>query len=74
MEEILKYLPSIAGGIAVIVWLVRMEGKVSYLDNEVKEVKDDIHKVLELKPLIMQIQNDVKWIKKLIETNFSNKK
>ena len=74
MEEILKYLPSIAGGIAVIVWLVRMEGKVSYLDNEVKEVKDDVHKVLELKPLIMQIQNDVKWIKKLIETNFSNKK
>ena len=74
MEEILKYLPSIAGGIAVIVWLVRMEGKVSYLDNEVKEVKDDLHKVIELKPLIMQIQNDVKWIKKLIETNFSNKK
>ena len=74
MEEILKYLPTLAGGIAVIVWLVRMEGKVSYLDNEVKEVKDDIHKVLELKPLIMQIQNDVKWIKKLIETNFSNKK
>ena len=74
MEEILKYLPSVAGGVAVIVWLVRMEGKVSYLDSEVKEVKDDIHKVLELKPLIMQIQNDVKWIKKLIETNFSNKK
>ena len=74
MEEILNYLPTLAGGIAVIVWLVRMEGKVSYLDNEVKEVKDDIHKVLELKPLIMQIQNDVKWIKKLIETNFSNKK
>ena len=74
MEEILKYLPSIVGVVAIIVWLVRMEGKVSYLDNEVKEVKDDIHKVLELKPLIMQIQNDVKWIKKLIETNFSNKK
>ena len=74
MEEVLKYLPTVAGGIAVIVWLVRMEGKVSYLDNEVKEVKDDVHKVLELKPLIMQIQNDVKWIKKLIETNFSNKK
>jgi len=74
MEETLKYLPTVAGGIAVIVWLVRMEGKVSYLDNEVKEVKDDVHKVLELKPLIMQIQNDVKWIKKLIETNFSNKK
>ena len=74
MEEILKYLPTIAGVVAVIVWLVRMEGKVSYLDNEVKEVKDDVNKVLELKPLIMQIQNDVKWIKKLIETNFSNKK
>ena len=74
MEEILKYLPTLAGGIAVIVWLVRMEGKVSYLDSEVKEVKDDVNKVLELKPLIMQIQNDVKWIKKLIETNFSNKK
>jgi len=74
MEEALKYLPTVAGGIAVIVWLVRMEGKVSYLDSEVKEVKDDVHKVLELKPLIMQIQNDVKWIKKLIETNFSNKK
>jgi len=74
MEEILKYLPSIVGVVAIIVWLVRMEGKVSYLDNEVKEVKDDLHKVIELKPLIMQIQNDVKWIKKLIETNFSNKK
>jgi len=74
MEEILKYLPSIVGVVAIIVWLVRMEGKVSYLDSEVKEVKDDVNKVLELKPLIMQIQNDVKWIKKLIETNFSNKK
>jgi|10_taG_2_1085330.scaffolds.fasta_scaffold01236_4 hypothetical protein len=74
MEEILKYLPTIAGVVAVIVWLVRMEGKVSYLDSEVKEVKDDVNKVLELKPLIIQIQNDIKWIKKLIETKFSNKK
>ncbi len=74
MEEVLKYLPTIAGVVAVIVWLVRMEGKVSYLDSEVKEVKDDVNKVLELKPLIIQIQNDIKWIKKLIETKFSNKK
>jgi hypothetical protein len=73
MEEILKYLPSIVGVVAIIVWLVRMEGKVSYLDNEVKEVKDDIHNVLELKPLIIQIQNDIKWIKKLIESKFTNK-
>jgi hypothetical protein len=73
MEEILQYLPSIVGVVAIIVWLVRMEGKVSYLDNEVKEVKDDLHKVIELKPLIMQIQNDVKWIKKLIESKFTNK-
>ena len=51
-----------------------MEGKVSYLDSEVKEVKGDLDKVLELKPLIIQIQNDIKWIKKLIETKFSNKK
>jgi len=74
MEEVLKYLPTIAGVVAVIVWLVRMEGKVSYLDNEVKEVKGDVNKVLELKPLIIQIQTDIKWIKKLIETKFSNKK
>jgi len=73
MEYISEYLPTIIGIITVVVWLVRMEGKVNHLDNEVKEVKQEVHNVLELKPLIIQIQNDIKWIKKLIESKFTNK-
>lgn len=73
MEYLSEYLPTIIGIITVVVWLVRMEGKVNLLDNEVKEVKQEVHNVLELKPLIIQIQNDIKWIKKLIESKFTNK-
>lgn len=73
MEYISEYLPTIIGVITVVVWLVRMEGKVNHLDNEVKEIKQEVHNVLELKPLIIQIQNDIKWIKKLIESKFTNK-
>lgn len=73
MEYLSEYLPTIIGIITVVVWLVRMEGKVNHLDNEVKEVKQEVHNVLELKPLIIQIQNDIKWIKKLIESKFTNK-
>ena len=49
-----------------------MEGKVNHLESEMKSFKEDIDNVIELKPLIIQIQNDIKWIKKLIETKFSN--
>ncbi len=73
MEEVIGYLPTIVVITTVVVWLVRMEGKVTHLDNEVKEVKQEVHNVLELKPLIIQIQNDIKWIKKLIESKFTNK-
>ena len=73
MEEVIGYLPTMVVVITVVVWLVRMEGKVNHLDNEVKEVKQEVHNVLELKPLIIQIQNDIKWIKKLIESKFTNK-
>ena len=74
MEALVEFWPIIFTALGTIVWLVRMEGKVNHLESEMKSFKEDIDNVIELKPLIIQIQNDIKWIKKLIETKFSNKK
>jgi len=74
MEAVVELWPIIFTALGTIVWLVRMERKINHLEREMKSFKEDIDNVLELKPLIIQIKNDIKWIKKLIETKFSNKK
>ncbi len=73
MEALTQYWPILITAVASVVWLVRLEGKLIYIEKMVEMQQEEIDKLNDVRELVTQIKNDIEWLKKAIEKRYKLK-